>query len=267
MTRPAATSDELVPIAEACTRLKVGESTLYRGLADGKVPGGRQLGNRWIIARAVFERWLVDGIEPAIPSSPTCPRGRSFRDACRDDPRAARPRCSGCGHLPPHRAGRSRRHLSERVRPDSGPLAPVSAVALRGVDGGGRRERGAHLARMFFPLPGGLLGWTAGASVRSSHRPRVVGTAMGTPDGRGPRCSAACRVPRTADRRSLRRCAGPGHGTVRDRSVWQRASAERLGPRSRFPGEPAAWRLHAQTQREGRSSCVRSCNGDKAASP
>ena len=78
MTRPAATSDELVPIAEACTRLKVGESTLYRGLADGKVPGGRQLGNRWIIARAVFERWLVDGIEPDTPLVAESPSRNPF---------------------------------------------------------------------------------------------------------------------------------------------------------------------------------------------
>lgn len=58
------TPPELMPFDEVCGRLGIGESTLYRGLKAGNVPGGRRLGNRWIIARAVFERWLVEGIEP-----------------------------------------------------------------------------------------------------------------------------------------------------------------------------------------------------------
>lgn len=64
---------ELVPIHEACRRLGVGESTLYRALKAQQVPGGRQLGGRYIIARAVFERWLVDGIEPGATEQTPLP--------------------------------------------------------------------------------------------------------------------------------------------------------------------------------------------------
>lgn len=64
---------ELVPIEEACRRLSVGESTLYRALKASQVPGGRRLGGRWIIARAVFERWLVDGIEPGAAEATPLP--------------------------------------------------------------------------------------------------------------------------------------------------------------------------------------------------
>ena len=66
--------DELVPIAEAQERLGISETTLYRALANGQIPGGRRLGGKqvdgkwtggcWIIARSVFDGWLIKGNDP-----------------------------------------------------------------------------------------------------------------------------------------------------------------------------------------------------------
>lgn len=55
---------ELVPHEEIQRRLGISESTMYRGFQAGDIPGARRIGGRWITVRAVFERWLVAGIEP-----------------------------------------------------------------------------------------------------------------------------------------------------------------------------------------------------------
>lgn len=65
------TPAELIPVEEACRRLGVGRSTLYRAFNKGQVPGQLRLGNRWVIVRAAFDRLMVDGLdaEPAQPAS------------------------------------------------------------------------------------------------------------------------------------------------------------------------------------------------------
>ena len=72
------TPRELVSLAEAAQRLGICVPTLRRWIAAdmadrqaggtfSRVPGGRTFGTRYVIFRAVFERALVDGIEPDAP--------------------------------------------------------------------------------------------------------------------------------------------------------------------------------------------------------
>ena len=80
MSTPRTTPSELIPLKEARERLGIAENTLYQALANGQIPGGRRMGGikgddgewrggTWRIVRSVFERWLVDGIEPSDTST------------------------------------------------------------------------------------------------------------------------------------------------------------------------------------------------------
>ncbi|MDF2757929.1 MAG: hypothetical protein K0S99_561 [Thermomicrobiales bacterium] len=73
-----------MPLAEAAARCGVSVATLKRAITDDqadkqaghpvhRVPGGRKFGTKYVIFRAVFERAVVEGIEPDAPHEPEPP--------------------------------------------------------------------------------------------------------------------------------------------------------------------------------------------------
>lgn len=51
--------DQVLTVDELAIYLKVSRSTLYKLLAEGKVPGQR-VGRHWRFSKAVIDRWLAE---------------------------------------------------------------------------------------------------------------------------------------------------------------------------------------------------------------
>lgn len=58
-----ASTDEVFTIDELSKYLKVSTSTLYKLLAEGKVPG-QKVGRHWRFSKAVIDRWLAESPRP-----------------------------------------------------------------------------------------------------------------------------------------------------------------------------------------------------------
>ena len=67
---PAAPLSEVMDVAEVARILDIHPDTVRRGIredmVDGgrRIPGGRHIGSRYFVIRAVFERAVRDGVEP-----------------------------------------------------------------------------------------------------------------------------------------------------------------------------------------------------------
>jgi len=67
---PAADVPDTMDVSEAAARLGMHDDTVRRGIRedmqDGgrRIPGGRHIGSKYLIIRAVFERAMRDGVEP-----------------------------------------------------------------------------------------------------------------------------------------------------------------------------------------------------------
>jgi excisionase family DNA binding protein len=46
-------------IEEAASLLGINRNTAYEKALRGELPGARRLGRRWLVSRAVLERWLL----------------------------------------------------------------------------------------------------------------------------------------------------------------------------------------------------------------
>jgi excisionase family DNA binding protein len=57
------TTGEAITAYEAASRLGISKSTLYEALRNAEVPG-LQIGGRWVLPRARFERF-INGEEPS----------------------------------------------------------------------------------------------------------------------------------------------------------------------------------------------------------
>lgn len=52
-------ADRVLTVDELATYLKVSQSTLYKLLAGGKIPG-QKVGRHWRFSRAVIDQWLAE---------------------------------------------------------------------------------------------------------------------------------------------------------------------------------------------------------------
>jgi hypothetical protein len=70
---------ETIAINDVAHRLGVSPETIRRGIrsdmADGgrRIPGGRAIGSRYFVVRAVFERAMRGGIEPEVTNQHVAP--------------------------------------------------------------------------------------------------------------------------------------------------------------------------------------------------
>jgi excisionase family DNA binding protein len=77
-------SGEILTPRQVAAELQLGESTVYRALEDGRLPG-RKIENRWRTLRAQLHEFVRDGRVPRSrsPADPMPSRGQRRGDSVR----------------------------------------------------------------------------------------------------------------------------------------------------------------------------------------